>query len=138
MSNRAKNRLWFFVIFLAGSSIGFIVGAWGGGYFGMSQVINNALARDAAGVETQLRALRLLRNGDTGAAIELLEAGIDDTLVVFDPAEPYPGVADATAAAVDAAIEKTYRYRLDYPRKSERPHVDAMIENLFERRKTTP
>lgn len=134
MSVRAKSRLWFFVIFLAGSALGFVVGAFSGGNFGMALVINSALNKNAADVETQLQALRRLRGGNNSEAIELLEAGIDDTLIIFEPAEPYPGVKDETAAAIEAAIEKAFRYRRDYPRSSDRPHVDSMVKSLFDRR----
>ncbi len=137
MSVEKKYLLWFFVMFLAGSSVGFLVGGFGGSHFGMALVFNNALQQDALETNARIDALRQLRLGNSSEAIELLEASIDDTLVVFDPAEPYPGLNQTTLTAVDRAIENAFEYRRDYPRSSSRPHVDEMVQNLFARRNLT-
>jgi len=74
-----------------------------------------------------------LRASDSSLAIETIEAGIDDQLVIFDPQEPYPGLDEATQLQLDRAIEAAYRYRRDFPRQSDRAHVDAMVEALFQK-----
>ena len=138
MKIEKKYRLWFFVMFLAGSSVGFIIGAYTGGNFSMSLVLNNALQRDALGLTKTIDALRQLRKGGTESAIETIEASIDDTLVLFDPAEPYPGIRDETRAAIDTAIRRAYDYRSEFPRNSERPQVDSMVRSLFQKHNLTP
>ncbi len=138
MSGSAKRLLWFFVIFLAGSSVGFLIGGYSGSNFGMSLVINSALSKDALDMNTQLQALRLIREGDSDGAAELLESSVDDTLVIFDPAKPYPGVKEPTRQAIDEAIRNAFQYRQDYPRQSDRPQVDTMVGNLFEKHDLTP
>ncbi len=133
MNIERKYLPWFFVMFLAGSAVGFLIGAYSGGNFGMSLVLNNWLNQDALELNNKLDALRQLRGGETAAAIETLEASVDDTLVIFDPVEPYPGLKDVTLSAIDSAIDNAIDYRRDFPRRSSRPHVDKMIEGLFER-----
>ena len=138
MSGSAKRLLWFFVIFLAGSSVGFLIGGYSGSNFGMSLVINSALNKDALDMNTQVQALRRIRAGDSDAAAELLEASVDDTLVIFAPAKPYPGVKQTTREAIDGAIRNAYEYRQDYPRQSARPEVDTLVRNLFEKQNLDP
>ena len=138
MLTNARNRLWFFVIFLAGSSVGFLVGGYSGSNFGMSLIVNGALNKNAHDVNIQLQALRRLRAGDPGAAIELLEASVDDSLISFDPAEPYPGVKEKTTAAINDTIKNARAYRSEYPRTSDRPHVDSMVQNLFKKNSLKP
>ena len=138
MGLNAKRLLWFFVIFLAGSSVGFLVGGYTGSNFGMALVVNGALNRNALEINNQLQALRQLRSNNAGAAIELIEKSVDDTLILFDPAEPYPGVRENTLDAINAAIKNVYDYRYEYPRKSDRPQVDTMVQNLFQKHNLAP
>lgn len=128
-----RYRIWFFVMFLAGSAIGFLVGAYSGSNFGVGLIVNNALQRDALEIERRLTALRQLRAADSTAAIETLESGIDDALVIFDPQQPLPGISDDTAARVATAVRNVYDYRRQFPRISNRSHVDAMLESLYKK-----
>ena len=134
MLSTGKSPMWLFVMFLAGSAVGFLIGAYTGGNFGMGLIVNNVMQRDALEIGNQVDALRQLRGGSTDAGIELIEAGIDDALVVFDPHEPIPGIDDDTEARVDAAIRKVFEYRREFPRRSKRTHVDEMVDNLFRKR----
>ncbi len=133
MSVDRKYLLWFFVMFLAGSSVGFIIGAYAAGNFGMSLVLNSGLYRDALDLNQKIGALRQLRNGNSEAAIESLEASIDDTLASFDPVEPYEGLNETTQSTIDSAINNAIEYRREFPRQSSRPQVDEMVERLFKR-----
>ena len=125
--------IWLFVLFLAGSALGFLVGAYTGTEFGTGLVANNALRKDALQIEAQVDALRQLRDGDVAAAIEILETVVDDSLVVFDPRQPLPGINAETDARVARAIARVHRYRQAYPRKSDRPFVDDMLRHLFDK-----
>ena len=127
----SKNLLLFFLLFLAGSAVGFLVGGYTGTNFGVSLIANSSLRKDAGDIQTHVGVLRALRSAQGEAAIEQIEAYIDDALIIFDPHEPYPGLDDATIVAVNEAIKAVYHYRLEFPRQSSRSHVDTMIENLF-------
>lgn len=128
-----KYLLWFFVMFLAGSSVGFLIGAYTGGNFGMSLVLNNGLQQDALDLDKKLEALRQLRGGQIETAIETLETSVDDSLVIFDPIEPYAGLNDITESTIAAVIDNAIGYRREFPRQSSRPRVDEMVQSLFER-----
>lgn len=129
----SKSLLVFFLLFLAGSAVGFLVGGYTGTNFGIALILNNTLGGDAQEVQVKVDALRHLRQDNPAQAIELLEASLDDQLVVFDPQEPYPGLRDDTIASVGIAIRSAADYRARYPRQSTRPHVDAMVQNLFDK-----
>lgn len=131
MSLNAKSRLTFFLLFLAGSAVGFIVGGYTGSNFGIALIINNTLTSDALNVQTQVKALRNLRAGNTRQTIESLESNLDDHLVIFDPHDPYPGLKDGTIVTIEKAIKSAHDYRLEFPRQSNRPQVDVMVKNLF-------
>lgn len=132
MSINSKSLLALFLVFLAGSTVGFLVGGYTGTNFGMKIIVNGMLNKDAKDVKTQLNALRALHGGDSARAMELLEAAIDDQLVIFDPREPYPADQAATEK-VDEAIRAAYEYRRQHPRQSGRPQVDAMVRSLFDK-----
>ena len=101
----------------------------------MSFILNESLHRDAGEVQSQVAALRHLRAGETDQAIETLEAHLDDSLIIFDPVNPYPGITDQTTAEINRAIHETREYRSTNPRTSSRPHVDTMVGNIL-RQKT--
>ncbi len=124
---------WFLVMFLAGSAIGFLIGAYSGSQFGVGLVLNNGLQRDAKVINQQLDALEQLRAGNSEAAVEIFESGIDDSLILFDPVEPYPRLKQNTIDAIDEAVKNAFDYRRRYPRNSSRPHVDQMLDSLFQR-----
>ena len=119
MSLNSKSLLVLFLVFLAGSAVGFLVGGYTGTNFGMKIILGGI-------------ALRALRGGDSEQAIELLEAAIDDQLVIFDPQEPYP-IDDTTQDRVNNSIKTVYAYRQEFPRQSNRPQVDAMVKSLFDK-----
>jgi len=89
--------------------------------------------KDARDVQKQLVILRHLRAGEGDRAIELLEARLDDQLIPFDPWQPYPGLTGREKSEMNRTIGGAKEYRLAYPRKSSRPHVDEMVRNVFSR-----
>ena len=129
----SKNGLLFLLLFLAGSVVGFLLGGYTGTNLGVSLILNGSLHKDARDIRTHVDVLRSLRRAQSEEAIEQVEAYIDDALVIFDPHEPYPGLDDDTIAAVNEAIKTVYDYRLEYPRQSNRSHVDTMVDNLFKK-----
>ena len=112
---------------------GLIIGAYGGFRLGKSPVLNNVLKKDAREVQSHVSTLKYLRDDQTDKAIEVIEAGLDDDLVLFDPEEPYEMITDRTKAEIKQAIQQARGYRSAYPRKSSRSHVDAMVDNLLEK-----
>jgi hypothetical protein len=108
-----------------------LVGGYGASQLTANYLLDQQVDRDARDVRKQLSILGLLHAGDHSQAIELLEARLDDQLVLFDPQQPYAGLDEQTMANVRQAILEAKTYRLQYPRSSSRPHVDAMVNNLF-------
>jgi hypothetical protein len=115
------------------------VAAASGAYFGFSlgfrTVLNEALQKDARDVDQSLATLKALRTDNRDQALENVEAHVDDTLILFDPAEPFHGLSPETTAAIDKAIRDAADYRAANPRKSRRTQVDAMVTNLLSRAK---
>ena len=133
MKINSNNLLLYFLLVLAGSGIGFLVGGYTGTEFGISIISNGTLNKDAADVETHISVLRQLRQQENADAIEQIEAYIDDALIIFDPNEPYPGLKQGTIERISAAIKTAHNYRTEFPRQSSRSHVDEMIKNLFQK-----
>lgn len=108
-----------------------LVGGYGASQLTANYLINQYVERDARSAQKQVKVLRLLRTGDTGQATELLESRLDDQLVLFDPQRPYEGLDERTRDTVQKAVMEAKDYRAEYPRSSNRPHVDEMVDNLF-------
>ncbi len=133
MSVSKKSLLVFFLVFLVGSSIGFIVGGYTGSNFGMGIILNNTMTRDARDVKTLVEALRNIHAENPEAGIETIETLVYDHIVVFDPVEPYPNINSQTEAEVDDAINVAFEYRKAFPRDSQLA-TDQMVENVFKSR----
>jgi len=114
---------------------GFLIGGYGGSQLTATFLLNQGLDKDARAVHLQVRALHHLQDGKVPEAIELLEAKLDDDLVLFDPQTPYEGLSEKTQEEIENAITRVRHYRDKHPRKSDRPHVDDMVRKLFEKTK---
>jgi hypothetical protein len=112
---------------------GLVIGGYGGFRLGKSSVLNNVLQKDAREVQSHVSTLKYLRDGQTDKAIEVIEAGLDDDLVLFDPEEPYEMITDRTKAEIKQALQQARGYRAAYPRKSSRSYVDTMVGNVLEK-----
>jgi len=121
------------LLIVAGIVLGAAAGGYAGWRYGNASILNESLYADARQIQTSVAALKLLRAGERQLALEALEAGMDDTLVPFDPAQPYPGLEERTIAEINRAILEARNYRAANPRKSSRPHVDAMVGSLLSR-----
>ena len=121
------------LILLLGVIAGAAAGAYGGFRAGNAPILNECLYKDARDVQEAVVTLKHLRGGERELAVELLEARMDDVLVPFDPATPYPDLEDRTIAEINKALREAKDYRSANPRKSSRPHVDAMVANLLAR-----
>jgi hypothetical protein len=117
--------------------LGVLLGAAAGGYYGVrtghASILNECLDKDARDVQSSVVTLRHLRAGERERAVEVLEARMDDALIPFDPAMPYADLTDNTTGQIDKALREVRDYRAAHPRKSSRPHVDAMVGNLLSR-----
>ena len=118
--------------FLAGCAIGLALGGHQGFRFGTSFILNEALSKDAREVEARIAILRHLRAGKQDQAIERLETGLADTLIGFDPTEPYAGLNGQTVAALKKAIGVAREYRSAHPRQ-QKNFRDKMVDDLFAR-----
>lgn len=123
------------LLVIVGAIVGIAAGGYGGWRYASAGILNRCLYADARQIQTSVAALKLLRAGDRPLAVEALEAGMDDILVPFDPAQPYSGLEARTLAEIDRALLEAKNYRVAHPRKSSRPHVDAMVGNLLSRQK---
>lgn len=133
MAINSKNLLLYGLLILGGSALGFIAGGYTGSNFGIGLILNSAINKDAHDLQSRLSALRSLRAGDVDSGVEIIEAGIDDQLVLFDPHEPYPGLDEDTQLKMKLAIESAFQYRQEFPRQSDRSHVDGMVKALFQK-----
>jgi len=119
-------------IFLVSCATGLAVGGYMGFSYGASFIINGALSRDAREVEARIATLRDLRAGEKDKAIERLETGLSDILIVFDPEKPYAGLDRQTVVSLRKSIDEARKYRAENPR----PQNDfraKMVDNLFTR-----
>ena len=130
-----KRALFIGVIlaFVAGGAGGLALGGVQGFQKGASLIINECLSSDAREVGLRVAVLKQLRVGNSAPAMESLEAGMDDILVRFDPAEPYPGLTDRTTGALAKAIAEAKGYRDTHPRQSKGHPRDEMVRSLFAR-----
>ena len=115
-----------------GIILGFTVGFGLGTERGASSVLEMAINKDARDVQSQIKTLKHIRAGEIDQALEIIEANMDDQLILFDPAEPYSGISDNTYASVAKALKQCKEYRAKHPRKSNRSHVDIMVKNVLE------
>ena len=122
--------------FLIGGAAGLAIGGYRGYVAGFTLILNEALAKDAREVAARVAVLRNLRTGKSEPAVESLEAGMDDILVGFDPAEPYPGLTTQTTGALAKAITEAREYRVAYPRQSKMRARDEMVRNLLARERS--
>ena len=103
----------------------------GGWVLGSRFLLDPWVQEQAGDVNGHLETLRLLRRGDVNAAIEQLEARLDDDLVVL-----VPEGQSLTAQVRDqmfAALRAAKQYRSEHPRTSSRKAVDAMVRNALSR-----
>lgn len=121
------------MLLLLGAMIGAAAGAYGGMRYGKGVILDDCMHQASRDVERLVVTLKYVRSGERDPAVELLESWMDDALVLFDPAEPYPGLQPKTVALMNKALQDAKAYRAAHPRKSNRPHVDAMVDNLLSR-----
>ena len=121
-------------IFLIGCAVGVAIGGYGGFRFGMGFILNTSLAKDAREVESRISILRHLRTGEQDVAVNQLENGLNDMLILFDPHTPYPDLKQQTVVALREAIDKAKEYRSAYPRPADQKDArDSMVQDLFSR-----
>ncbi len=112
------------------SLIGIIAGGMIGWYFGTGALLNSWVREQAGDVNGDLEVLRSLKAGDTAAAVEFVESGLDDDLVSLRPGNESrlkPHIYTEMVSALQAAKQ----YRTQHPRKSHRTSVDAMVRNAL-------
>ena len=130
----SKSKVYIGVIssFFVGCILGLAIGGYQGFGAGTLLVINGALSKDAREVEIRIEVLNHLQASEQEQAIALIETGLADILIGFDPVEPYTGLNEQTVVALRSAINEAKKYRLNHPRQK-RDFRDEMVENLFAR-----
>ena len=132
MAGKGKLAAGLLAALLLGGVIGAGWGARKGFYAASVDYVNLALGRDAREIENRVAILRQLRGGEREKALEGLENGLNDTLIMFDPAEPYPGLRPETTAAVAKAIGAAKEYKTAHPRNPDDMR-EKMVQSLFSR-----
>src|SRR6266850_3827818 len=119
--------LWAAPAFVIGAVVGLGAGWLAGDRSGQIGLFKEFIFREARDVQRQVVILKRLRAKESENAIEILEARLDDQLVMFDPHEPYPGLTGRESAELRKAIAAAKEYRAAFPRTSKRAFVDEMV-----------
>ena len=117
--------------FLACFIVGAVAGAAGGWYVGVSFLLDNWVTEQSNDVKGHIEVLKILRAGNTGQAIEVLEMRLDDDLVVLEP-EGYR-IGPDTRKNMYATLRAAQQYRTEQPRTSKRRQVDEMVANVLKK-----
>jgi hypothetical protein len=128
MESKKKLILGFGLAFLVGGIVGLAIGGYVGMHLMVSYFGNNWLHEQADDVQSRIVILKHVRAGQKNQAVELLEAQLDDDLISIEP-DKY--INDQTISEINEAIREAKEYRATNPRKSNRPHVDQMVTNVF-------
>ncbi len=128
MISRKKLILGLGLVFLAGGVVGLAIGGYVGIHSTVSYFGNKWLHEQADDVQSRIVILKHLRAAQKPQAVELLETQLDDDLISIEPDEY---INDQTISEINEAIRKVKEYRSAKPRKSNRPHVDKMVTNVF-------
>jgi hypothetical protein len=130
MESKKKLIFGLALAFLVGGVAGLAIGGYVGARLMISYFGNNWLHEQADDVQSRIVILKHLRTAELGQAVELIEAQLDDDLISMEP-DKY--INDQTIAEINEAIREAKKYRSANPRKSNRPHVDRMVTNVFSR-----
>ncbi len=133
--SQSGSKAGFVLILIVVAIASAMVAGLGASQLTATYLVNQALDKDARDVQHQVNVLRQLRAGDVDQTIEQLEEKLDDDLLIFDPKEPFDGLNEKAEANINQAIIGAKTYRAEYPRTSNQPHIDEMVNKLFERTK---
>lgn len=128
MNSRKKTLVGLGLALLAGGVVGLAIGGYAGMHMMLSYFGNHWLHEQADDIQSRIVILKHLRGGKQAQAVELLESQLDDDLISIEP-DKY--INTQTIADIDNAIRAAKEYRSVYYRTSTRPHVDAMVNNVF-------
>lgn len=128
MKNRTKTLYGLGLAFLVGGVVGLTIGGYAGMHMMFSFFGNNWLHEQADDIQSRIVILKHLRGGKQAQAIELLESQLDDDVISIEP-DKY--INEQTITDINNAIREAKAYRSAHPRTSNRPHVDAMVNNVF-------
>ena len=106
------------LMLVLGIAVGAAAGFYAGSRHGAGWVLNDSMHQASRDVERLVAALKQLRAGEREPVIERLEAWMDDALILFHPAKPYPGLTPKTLAEMDKALHEADAYRAAHPRKT--------------------
>jgi hypothetical protein len=128
MNSRKKVLFGLGIAFLVGGVVGLAIGGYAGMHMMFSYFGNNWLHEQADDIQSRIVILQHLRGGKQAQAVELLESQLDDDVISIEP-DQY--INARTIADINGAIREAKAYRSTHPRTSNRPHVDAMVSNVF-------
>ena len=119
--------------FTVGGIAGAAFGGYGGYRAGKALILNEVLRRDAWDIRTRVAILRQLRTGQRDKAIEAIETGLDDVLIMLDPDTPFEDLKAETRGDLKNAIDQAKTYRTEYPRSKPNDVRAPAVRSIFER-----
>ena len=105
------------LMLVLGVAIGAAAGFYAGSRHGAGWVLNDSMHQASRDVERLVATLKQVRAAEREPVVERLEAWLDDALLLFHPAKPYPGLTAKTEAEMDKALREAEAYRAAHPRK---------------------
>ena len=111
MENSKQSIPGLVIASIVGGLVGMGLGGYGGFKYGVSLILNRALKKDAGDIQTYVDTLNHLRNNKIDRAVEGVENLLDDSLIIFDPADPYPGLENNTIFEIKKAFVKSKEER---------------------------
>jgi hypothetical protein len=128
MKSRKKAIVGLGIAFFVGGVVGVAIGGYVASHLMASYFGNNWLHEQADDIQSRIVILQHLRGGKQSQAVELLEVQLDDDVISIEP-DKY--INAQTITDINSAIREAKKYRSAHPRTSNRPHVDAMVNNVF-------
>jgi hypothetical protein len=114
--------------FLVGSIGGAVAGGSVAIYFTAGFFADGFMLGQAVNAQTKVAVLRQLRTNQPQKAIELLETHLDGDIIGLKVDNKY---APSTNDSVKKAISRARDYRVEYPRKTGLPEVDAGVRDVL-------
>ncbi|MEX2525009.1 MAG: hypothetical protein WD750_08630 [Gammaproteobacteria bacterium] len=133
MSEKTRARWYTFLVFALFCVLSLIAGGYIGAHLASSAIVNNWVNSQTHYAQSHVLILGQLRNSETAAAIEQLEAQLDRDIVSLSP-DYYEEfrVSDNTRARIEAVLDQVRQYRRSYPREKRGTAIEQDVERTLE------
>jgi hypothetical protein len=132
MKQGIKQTIIVAAVLIVGLAVGVWIGAHLGVRVGTSEVAVISLNTQVHDLENRVQALRLLRQGNSESAIELIESGLDRDIVSLEPVRREGiRIREHTLSFIAKGLRTAKQYRDAYPRASQGELIDESIRQAF-------